>query len=49
MKVAVLEKIKKISIEEREIPKPKEDEVLVRVKSIYLGGFYEICSAELCI
>jgi|GEM_PF-2093897 NADPH:quinone reductase-like Zn-dependent oxidoreductase len=49
MKVAVLEKIKKISIEEREIPKPKEDEVLVRVKSIYLGGFYEIRNAELCI
>jgi len=38
MKVAVLEKIKKISIEEREIPKPKEDEVLVRVRSVGVCG-----------
>lgn len=38
MKVAVLEKIKRISIEEREIPKPKEDEVLVRIKSVGVCG-----------
>ena len=38
MKVAVLEKVKKISIEEREIPRPKEDEVLVRVKSVGVCG-----------
>lgn len=38
MKVAVLEKVKRISIEEREIPKPKEDEVLVRIKSVGVCG-----------
>lgn len=38
MKVAVLEKVKKISIEEREIPKPKEDEVLVRIRSVGVCG-----------
>ncbi|MCX7795704.1 MAG: NAD(P)-dependent alcohol dehydrogenase [bacterium] len=38
MKAAVLEKVKKISIEEREIPKPKEDEVLVRIKSVGVCG-----------
>ncbi|MGC8717120.1 MAG: NAD(P)-dependent alcohol dehydrogenase [bacterium] len=38
MKVAVLEKIRNVSIEEREIPKPKEDEVLVRVKSVGVCG-----------
>lgn len=38
MKVAVLERVKKISIEEREIPKPKDDEVLVRIKSVGVCG-----------
>ncbi|MBC7319566.1 NAD(P)-dependent alcohol dehydrogenase, partial [bacterium] len=38
MKVAVLERIKKISIEERDIPKPKDDEVLVRIKSVGVCG-----------
>ncbi|MGC8890142.1 MAG: NAD(P)-dependent alcohol dehydrogenase [bacterium] len=38
MKVAVLEKIRNVSIEEREIPKPKEDEVLVRIKSVGVCG-----------
>lgn len=38
MKVAVLEGIKKISIQEREIPEPKEDEVLVKIKSVGVCG-----------
>jgi len=38
MKVAVMEGIKKISIQEREIPKPKEDEVLIRIKSVGICG-----------
>ncbi len=38
MKVAVLESVKKISMEEREIPKPEEDEVLVKVKSVGVCG-----------
>ncbi|MGC8971346.1 MAG: NAD(P)-dependent alcohol dehydrogenase [bacterium] len=38
MRVAVLEMAKKISIEEREIPKPKDDEVLVRIKSVGVCG-----------
>lgn len=38
MKVAVLERVKKISIEDRETPRPKDDEVLVKIKSVGVCG-----------